>query len=349
VPVVDTTEDEPSDVGAGGVPNKERDVGMRRRLDFALIAALWCGLVGCGPSAPVETDAGTPAAFSTPELDPLAAYTETPDAFVPATLDYSCLGSRTRPVGGDPVDVTFQLRDFQDGVPVKETDVWLFTDDVIADQCAAPDCTMFTTDASGNAMVTMPAGGWYAYRVLPKMGLTSSSTVFAVFQYNEPAPAAGGMAVTGNSVSGVTIDLVPRTLGVERVPGRAILAGRIADCNDAFVENAIVRVYDADGEPMLPGELNDQPHYNYFAGIPMNEGSNLPNLLQAASNVDGLYTVIQVPVNDDGRPYRVEAWGELDGELTLLACEEARIFGDAVTILNLDPRRSDAPASCPTN
>ncbi len=320
---------------------------MRLGRNLGLIALL-CGLGGCGPGNTTPPDAGMTAAFEMPDLDPLAAYTETPDEFVAATLDYSCRGTRTRPAGGAPVDVTFQLRDFADGFEVNDAEVWLFTNDVIADDCAAPDCTMFTTDSMGNATVSMPAGGWYAYRVLPHTGLTSMTSIFGVFQYNEAAPTAAGGSVTGNSVSGVTIDLVPQSLGVSRTDGRAILAGRIADCNDAFVENAIVRVYDADGNPMLPGELNDQPHYHYFNGTPENSGSNLPNMSQEASNVDGLYTVIQVPVVDD-RPYRIEAWGELDGNFTLLACEEARIFADAVTILNLDPLRADGPTDCAGN
>ncbi len=101
-------------------------------------------------------------------------------------------------------------------------------------------------------------------------------------------------------------------------------------------------MYDPDGNPMLPSELNDAPHYNYFNGTVSND---LPNTLQSASNVDGLYTVIQVPVEDD-RPYRVEAWGNLDGTFTMLACESARIFANAVTILNLGPVRSDGPTAC---
>lgn len=322
-------------------------MGMRLRLESGLFAIV-CVLVGCGPSMPATPDAGPRAEFPMPDLEPLAAYTETPDAFVPATLDYGCIGSRTRPAGGAPVDVQFQLRDFADGFAVRDTEVWLFTNDVIADDCAAPDCAMFTTDSMGNAMVSMPAGGWYAYRVIPHDGLTEQNSVFGVFQYNELAPSAAGMSVEGNSVSGVTIDLVPATLGVGRTDGRAILAGRIADCSGSYVQNAIVRVYDSDGNPMLSGELNDQPHYHYFAGTPENNGSDLPSMPETASNVDGLYTVIQVPVADE-RPYRIEAWGELDGTFTLLACEEARIFEDAVTILNLDPRRGDGPTDCAGN
>ncbi len=311
------------------------------------LACVALGSVACGgPSTTPDGGTGTDGGSTIPLPGPAAAYLEVmtgPDEneFQPVALDYSCRAARPLPTPGEPVDVVFQLRDFQDDFEVDATDVWLFSNNVIADTCDPPDCQAFTTDAMGNATVTLPANGWYAYRVLPHDGLSRMTTVFSVFQYNEPAPAQPGMAVTGNSVSGSTIDLIPALLGISRTEGLAVVAGRVEDCSEHYVENVVLRLYDPDGNYVASTPTG--PFYHYFNGDP---NDNLPAQDEPDTNTDGLYVIVEVPVDSD-RPYRLEAWGNLDGELTLLGCEAARIFPDAVTILNMTPVRSDAPAGCP--
>ena len=291
----------------------------------------------CGDDPVTMDDAGTAL-----ELAPAAAYVEMGEEFVPTTLDFSCMGTSVEPTPGEIVDVTFELRDFQDDFEVTEQDVWVFPGNEIGDTCDAPACQLVTTDASGNATVQLPTNGWYAYRVLPKMGATRGTTVFGVFQYNEPAPPGAGGSVMGQSVSGSTIEVIPALLGISREPGLAIVAGRLQDCNESFVENGIVRLFDPDGNFVEQGTLTSEPGYHYFNGNP---DSNLPNQEETDSNVDGLYVVVQVPVVDE-RPYRVEMWANINGTTERVGCEAARIFPDAVTILNLSPMRADAPASC---
>ena len=291
----------------------------------------------CGTTPTGGDDAG-PAT----ELPPAAAFVEENEAFVPVTLDMSCMGTRTRPAGGADIDVEFQLRDFQDDFAIEQRDVWLFTDNEIADDCSGANCQEFTTNSMGNATATMPAGGWYAYRVLPFDGPSPGSTVFAVFQYNEPAPTAAGMAVMGNSVSGTTIDLIPALLGIRRDSGLAVVSGRFEDCQGQYIQNAVVRIYDPDGNYIEPGTANASPRYHYFNG---NARDNLPNSEETQTQSDGLYVAVQIPVTGDGA-YRVEGYADLGNGTERIACESARIFTDAVTILNLGPMRADAPAAC---
>ncbi|MFK7987906.1 MAG: hypothetical protein AB8I08_17945 [Sandaracinaceae bacterium] len=314
----------------------------RSRLVLSLLLVLGAGLVACDSGG--DDDAGTRVDGSTgvPALPPALANFEEGEAFVSRTLDFSCRGTRVQPTAGAAVSTTFQLRDFQDDFEVTGTEVWLFSDNVIADTCTAPGCQMFTTDAMGDGMVDLPADGWYAYRVIAREGETRNSTVFSVFQYNEPAPADAGGAVEGNSVSGSTIELIPALLGITREPGRALVSGRLEDCNGNFVQNSAVRLYDGDGNLVVDGSATTEPSYHYFNGNP---DSNLPNQEETFSNVDGLYVVVQVPVLDD-RPYRVEAYANLDGTTARVGCESARIFPDAVTILNVGPERADADPAC---
>ncbi|GAB5542670.1 MAG: hypothetical protein SangKO_024300 [Sandaracinaceae bacterium] len=307
---------------------------------LAFLVALGCDGGGGDEDSGVPT--GDSGQVMVPDLPASAAYREEGEAFEPVSLDWGCLDTGVEPTPGEPVDVTFNLIDFQDDFPVDDVEVWLFSDNEIANDCSGPMCQMFTTGTDGSAMVTLPANGWYAYRVLPKDGPTRQQSVFGVFQYNEPAPASAG-PVEGNSVSGKTIDLIPALLGISREEGTATVSGRITDCGGGFVENAVIRLYDPDGNLVEQGDLGDEPSYHFFNGDASN---NLPDQARETSHRDGLYVVVQVPVIDD-RPYRVEAYANVDGETRLVGCESARIFRDAVTILNMTPLRTDAPASCP--
>lgn len=310
---------------------------MTKRTALLGAIGLLLGL-GCDGDEPME-DAGPMIELPPPS----EAYTEGATDFMETTLDLSCRGTRTAPVGGAPVDVEFQLRDFQDEFEVPDITVDVFTNNMISDSCVAPDCQSEITDSMGNATVSMPAGGWYAYRVHPYTDMGSRMrSVFQVFQYNEPAPESSGGTVTGQSVSGITIDLIPALLGFTREEGRAIIAGRIHDCNDANIANARVRVFDPDGNFIEPtGRAEDAADY-YFSGVVM---GNVPDQLATESRPDGLYVVPQVEYIDD-RPYRVEAWANVDGELTRIGCETARIFTDSVTILNVGPERADGAPEC---
>lgn len=313
------------------------------KMKIYCLVACALALVGCDDAPITMTDAGVMSdAGVDPDLPPVGAFTEGATAFEPTALDYGCLGALTAPAGGDTIDVEFQLRDFQDDFEVPDTDVWLFRDNQIADDCSGQTCQAFTTNTMGNASVMLPARGWYAYRVLPQTGPTPGTTVFGVFQYNEPAPAAAGGSVEANSVSGTTIDLIPALLGITREEGRAIVAGRIFDCNDANIANAVIRLYDPDGNFIQPGERDTDPKYHYFTGLVT---GNVPAFDAEFTAADGLYVAPQIPLLGD-RPYRVEAWANFEGTFQRVSCESARIFADSITILNLGPMRSDPDPAC---
>lgn len=291
--------------------------------------------VGCGDddAPPATDDAGT-----TSDLPVLS--TGTMSAPTTGTPDYACLDSRTQPTSGDAVAATFELRDFETDAPVSGARVWLFPENEVRDACDGT-CTEFTTDASGNAMVSLPANGWYAYRVFPRAGATGSMTVIDSMQYNEPAPSEAGRSVTGNSVSEGTLSLIPAVLGVRRQPGTALLAGTVVDCDETPVYGARVRAFDESGEIVMGSDVT-APQYRYF------NGDSFPSDSNTFTHADGLYVGVQIPVPASGR-IRVEAWGRptADSPEVRIGCEAVRVLPDAVTIVNLGPLRADYEAGHP--
>jgi hypothetical protein len=296
----------------------------------ALALAVGCDDGGTGG----EDDAGT-----APSLPVLT--TGTIDAPTSGSPNLACLGTATQPTPGAPVDVTLELRDFEMDFPVSNTRVWFFRDNEIGESCDAPVCTELMTDSSGNAIVSAPASGWYAYRVFPRMGATAGMTVIGSMQLNEPAPAAAG-SVVANAVSQGTINLIPAVLGIGRQPGTAVLAGTVMDCDETPVYGAIIRLFDGDTE-ITQGELATEPQYRYF------DGDSFPSDSQPHTHVDGLYVGVQIPPPSTTGSLRIEAWGrptEADAPRRI-GCEATRALADEVTIINIGPERSDYPVGHP--
>ncbi|MFN7699152.1 MAG: hypothetical protein ACK5U8_14725 [Deltaproteobacteria bacterium] len=263
--------------------------------------------------------------------------------------DFSCLGTRRAPEPGAAAMVNFRLSVFgSDGQVARNTRVQLFADNQIRDTCEAPLCQEFTTSmADGTATgITVNGRGWYAYRVFQNSsGSTAATRYTDSVQYNENPPAAGG-EIVGNAVAFSTLDLIPLSLGLEREPGTTILAGRVQDCEGSDVGGAFVRAFLADGTEVLDaGEASSiGPHYRYFRRI--GEDSN-PSNEQPYTNFEGLYAALNIPVSED--LVRVETWGRREGDASpvLLGCEAVRTLANGVTIINVQPLRSDYASGHP--
>jgi hypothetical protein len=263
-----------------------------------------------------------------------------PDA---AAADYSCMGSATAPMGGAPVDFTFQLRGFGSGDAVNDATVWFFPDNIVRETCDGT-CVELVTDAMGDGMVTSPASGWYAYRVFERPGPTAGSRYVDSVQINEPAPATTGGSVEGNAVSASTLNLIPAAFGFTRVPTTAIIAGAVRDCADDNVRGAIIRLYRADGCEILNGTEASDPHIAYF------DGMENPDNLSLFTQVDGLYASANVTAPATGfETIRVEAWARTTdgGPIERVGCEAVGIYENGVSIVNIAPMRSDYPAGHP--
>lgn len=165
-------------------------------------------------------------------------------------------------------------------------------------------------------------------------------------QYNEPAPASAGQSVDGNAVALSTLQLIPLSLGLERAPGTTILAGRVQDSAGEDVGGALVRAFRPDGSEIVEASEVEAEgaHFRYFrrAGA-----ESKPSNEQLYTNYEGLYAAMNLPASSE--PLRVEAWGRRvgDAEPVLLGCEAVATLADGVTIVNIQPLRSDYGASHP--
>ena len=305
--------------------------GRRLALGCAIGIAL---VAGCNNTS-TGTDSGTPGTDSggMTGLPVVSVGSST----MPMAADLSCLGMRTAPMAGDPAAATVTVHDFQFAMnAIANAQVNLFPDNQITDGCTGT-CIAAMTDASGALMATMPAGGWFAYRIGAGATSGSSTTVLTV-AYNRTAPAAGG-TIDLPSVSLSTIGLIPTLFMRTRVAGRGIVSGSIVDCAGEEIRGAEVHMFNGDTEIVGgPGAMDT--FFGYF------NGSRLPAATAVYTNYDGIFAGANVNVPDAGSPIRVELRGvtEEGGDPVLLACEEIEIFADAVSIISVGPLRSDYAA-----
>lgn len=289
---------------------------MRERLILACAVTL-LGACSSPDPTPMGDDAGPP---------------------IPVAVgDFSCVGTRTAPAGGDTAAFNAHVYDFQGGAStnVANIGVQIFPDNQITADCTGT-CQDLTTDASGELTGVMaPAGGWFAYRVEAGATGGGSSPVLTV-GYNRIAPAAGGM-INLPSVSSMTIGFIPSLYRRMRLPGTAIVSGSVVDCSadgGTEVENAVLRLFRGDAE-IIPGPSSTDFFIGYF------NGSGLPSATRQYTNTDGIYAAANVEASAE--PVRAEIWARTEegADMRPIACEEIEVFADAVTIISVGPLRND--------
>ena len=159
----------------------------------------------------------------------------------------------------------------------------------------------------GQVTVTVPASAWFALRALPLAGPDPGKTFLRTIDVNRTPPVAGGRPEVVHTISAAVIAALVEQSGIELSPGRGVVSG--------------VAVYFNGQTP--PGIDPAQPY----------------------GNRDGRYAVVDVAPAEAAR---VELWGVPDGEAepVLVACEETGVHADSLSILVLQPARSDGPAKC---
>ncbi|MFW5925939.1 MAG: hypothetical protein ACOCV4_07215 [Myxococcota bacterium] len=244
--------------------------------------------------------------------------------------NYAC--EPTAPDAGGEVAFTLEVRDFEMGFPVIGACVNFYGDNVVP---MNDTCGETFTDADGNIEVVDPDGGWYGYRIFEGENADEGQEWVGTVQTNEEAPGDGGSA-TGNSVSQNTIGLIPVVLGLTQDPEDAVVSGTVQDCDGDPIAGAAVRVVRG-GEVIPPMSGAADAHYEYF------NGDEFPQQGRSATNTDGLYIGVNIPIDTEGEEVLVVSCGQEEG---LLGCESIRAFRNTVNIINVGPERSDGPAGC---
>ena len=217
--------------------------------------------------------------------------------------------------------------------PVANTAVQVFNGTNVAATCVAPDCQTVTTDATGNAAISLPSGGWFAYRI-PANAVSVPGLGF----FYEWGTAAGS-TTTVTAISTAIAPLVALQFNRELNGTTAAVSGSIADCAGKNIANLTIRMFRGDAE-IISGAASDTttPRYSGVGdgALPMPSRTGLTAYLGRFAGV--------IPVA--GGDVRIEAWGTLaaGGEPELLACEIVGVEPSSVTVAVLGPTRNDYPA-----
>jgi hypothetical protein len=274
----------------------------------------------------VELDAGTDAPRDAPRADtPPDGGPTLPAPTAPSGVDsdLGCVGSRTAPVGGTPATYSVRLRGVVGGGIAAGVPLSYYPDDLPVEPCTAP-CISGVTDGRGALPVTGPMGGWFAFR-------NAATATFLPAVSVHLLAGAGVLNVNVFGMSVATRDTVLASLGVTRTTGTAVLFGTVRDCAGAATRGAVIRLLDASGAELVPPPGG--PLLGYFDGA----GAAAPTAIFTAT--DGQYFAGNVPLS--AGPLRVEAWANVGGGLTRIACETIPLVADGASVLTLGPLRTD--------
>lgn len=204
--------------------------------------------------------------------------------------DWSCLDSAGDLELDDVTTVSVSIEDFQTGNRIAGGELRVF------DRGASTGAPIgnATTDENGDATVVLPAG-----TVRPTVQIVGSGQV-DTYWIDALDETGATQRVTLGSVSELTANALPAFIGASRTPGLGLSAGAIRDCQGRLVSGAVVAV---SALPGIPHHLVGATTY-YFSG----GSTSLPvrHSQQSASNVDGLYMVIEIPPGDS---VYLQAWG----------------------------------------
>jgi hypothetical protein len=263
--------------------------------------------------------------------------TGTRAAPLPAMLACANTATSIMPMGGAPVSGVLNVAALGlSPTPVASTAIQVYTGAGVATGCAAPGCQTVTTDATGNAMISLPSGGWFAYRVPSN----AASVPGLGFFYTWGTAAGSTTAVT--AISGAAADIVAGQLNRELNSSTAAVSGSVRDCAGANMANLQIRMFRGDTEIISGARAETMTPRISGVGdtaIPMPTPNGLTSFAGRFAGV----------LPSAGGDIRIEAWGvpAAGGTQELVACEVVSVEPASVTVAVLGPYRSDYAAGSP--
>lgn len=320
-----------------------------------LFACALLGITGCGGGGATQ-DAAPPDAVSVDAVtqdsapgpcDPNAdagssantgfvAPTDVTKAYVGDTLmgdaDWSCLGTKTTDVATSAaVALSGTALDLQSGDALVGAEVAFWA---TADSSGTPAATA-TTDANGDYSLTLAPGALRPTARVSAQGALDSYTLNIGLEQGQST-----QTLDLASVSALTANALPAFIGVVRTGGKAMVIGKIVDCQGRAVANAIAAFSSTSAASTtcathVPGVTS----YYFSAGstsLPVRHSQRL------STNSDGLFLLLDAPPADLSY---VQVWGFTAGDdpLTdqprLLGELPVQLYGDTVWQATVEPLR----------
>jgi hypothetical protein len=266
------------------------------------------------------------------------------------TPDYSCVGSP------DPAltyttetEISGVVEDFEEEWAVEGIIVnsYASLDDLLNDQ---PYDSSDPSGPTGEYTVLVPAN---VARIHFKMVPDSGSDYYDTIELNEPVAGMppGPPQDSGKdriAVSAVTMESVPAILGINRLEGTGIVAGKVYDCNRAEMEYAAQRAYDA------PPDDPDRTLLSVYEGADRNSfyfGNGMPVRNRMFTDENGQFIIANLPVSP-GAFLTMEMWGRLQSdwlpaghedctEGCLISIQDIPILADTIVVTDMLPLYSE--------
>ena len=309
---------------------------MRRSLVPFVLAAL----LGLGPSPGCSDDDGGSNNNTSEHLSPdfLSEHGGAPD--------YTCVGEPDPANSfGVETEISGIVEDFEEGWEVGGVIVHVFASlqDLLDD---SPFDSSAPSSPTGEYTVSVPSG---VSRFHFKMQIATGTDYYDTIEMNEPiaglAPSAP--TTTGKDrliVSAVTMETVPAILGIARLAGTGIIAGKVYDCNRMEVEYAAQRAYDSG--PENP----NRTLISVYEGASRNSfyfGNGMPVRNRMFTDVNGQFIIANVPYSQ-GNFLTMEMWGRLQGawlptghddctEGCLISIQDIPVMPDTIIVTDMNP------------
>jgi hypothetical protein len=257
------------------------------------------------------------------------------------TPDFTCVG------GADPAmvyttetEISGIVQDFEEDWAVEGVCVSVFEtlDDLLNDN---PFDTSAETGPNGSYTLLAPAN---VARMQFKIWDPTFEDYFITLELNEPVAGMppGPPQSTGKDrlvISDVTMQTVPAILGIQRVAGTGIVAGRVYDCNRDELQYAAMRAYDGPESDPARQLLSvyEGPNRNafYFA-------DGMPVRGQMFTDPEGQFLIANLAPTP-GDFITMEFWGRYgdcpDG--CLISTQEIPVVPDSIVVTDMLPLYSE--------
>jgi hypothetical protein len=253
--------------------------------------------------------------------------------------NYTCIGDADTAISyAQDTQVSGTIVDYENEYPADGVTIEVYTS--LEELYLGNFFDQQVSDAAGDYSILVPAG-------VTRMTFRTykdpdpNDDYFDTVEMNEPVAGFSDPPPTTNIeryiIAMETVETIPATLGIPRIPGTAIVAGTAYDCDHEDVQYGAIRAFNAARDTLSKYEGADRNAF-YFTG-------GLPSRRQMYTDPEGQFVIANLPEGDYAY---VEFWGRVDAAnlpggfqdcnegCMVSECPIPRL-ADVVVITDLDP------------